>query len=438
MSSAPSSTEVMTEVLAAKGKGKERMTLQGPLDYELPTSPVTASSATTSASASAIASSATVSREDSIASTLVFGAEPLISKDSACSGAPFRGTGMKVFDIQIPSDLEQRFETLQSIYSPALYSHLLGKRGFLSSRRTKKIDTGACDFSMKWKYLGESEEAAKLYIVIQCGAGVGKKVRRFFSQDHVLENLRTDFQIKVIEASLRRLMMEVDTFISGDSQAEDTTLCGRTLRLSSGDTSRLATLGGVIMVSNNGIQVCYGLTAGHPAQEMRRLSTEDDEYGESDSEEVSDSTDGDADEGGSTSGSDWSIVLQDKDKHILEPKEEVMKAHFSQFLGVISHDSFRDHEMTTNHDWALVNLPPQEVLPNFVGGSRELSAFRSVSVSLPVSVAVLSNRGLQYGKLTQKQAGLLMSPSKRATRTLDFIPHPESRGYIANTRVWFY
>ncbi|KAJ3498249.1 hypothetical protein NLG97_g1278 [Lecanicillium saksenae] len=398
MSSAPSSTEVMTEVLAAKGKGKERMTLQGPLDYELPTSPVTASSTTTSASASAIASSATVSREDSLASTLVSGAEPFIH--SACSGAPFSGTGMKMFDIRIPRRLEQRFAYLQNIYSPALYSHILGKRGFLSSRRTKKIDTGACDFSMKWKYLGESEETAKLYIVIQCGAGVGKKVRRFFSQDHVVEDLGTDFQVKVIEASIRRLMVETTAAVVWRHKP-------------AGDIGWR-----------------------HYAQEMRRLSMEDDGDGGSDSEEISDSTDGDADEDGLINGSDWSIVLQDKDKHALEPKEKVMKAHFNQFLGVVSHDSFRDDSMKTNHDWALVYLPPQETLPNLMSGSRELSLLSGVSVSLPDTVAVLTSRGLQYGKLVQKHSALLMSPGQRAAQTLDFIPHADSHLLRGDSGAW--
>ncbi|KAK0741434.1 hypothetical protein B0T18DRAFT_432539 [Schizothecium vesticola] len=89
------------------------------------------------------------------------------------------------FDKPIPKSLTDRFFDLRVLYSKPLWKAV-------SKRRSNPGD-----ISMKLKYLGASEEEAKLYIVVQCDKAVSKKVTKFFQQAYVVEDLRSDFQVRV-------------------------------------------------------------------------------------------------------------------------------------------------------------------------------------------------------------------------------------------------
>ncbi|KAJ6782471.1 hypothetical protein PWT90_04835 [Aphanocladium album] len=361
------------------------------------------------------------------------GAPPRLS---ICSEAPFRGTGLKAFDKQIPERLGQRFEDLQAIYCPALYNHILGKRGLLSSRRTKKIDTGVCDFSMKWKYLGESEATAELYMVIQCAEGAGRKVRRFFRQSHVEEDLGTDFRVKVIESGLRRLMLAIEAAASVVG-GEHYTLCGRRLQLSLRNVRRQATLGGVVMVTSDSEEYFYAVTAGHPVQELRRLEKVDEGVGDSDSDamsECSDSEGGDNEESDSESAS--SIVLEQRP---LGPSEfDLMEppSNFQDSIGPICHDSFKDGSTATNCDWALIPLPPSQLLPNLLRHDKQLFSVLNLPASSHAPAVVLTSRGAQVGKLNWKMTALFMAPGQQLVQTMDFTPNSESHLIHGDSGAW--
>ncbi|KAI1029259.1 hypothetical protein LB505_006229 [Fusarium chuoi] len=58
---------------------------------------------------------------------------------------------------------------------------------------------------MKLKYLGLTSLSAKLHIVIQCERKIAKRVRKFFAQGHVAEELLPDFRVFVLEKALLRL-----------------------------------------------------------------------------------------------------------------------------------------------------------------------------------------------------------------------------------------
>lgn len=73
--------------------------------------------------------------------------------------------------------------------------------------------------------MGVQEPTAQLYIVIHCDKRVAKRVKNFFNQKHVLEDLKSDFQVHVVDtglvslAGLRRIKAQSDA-------AGRRTMCG--------------------------------------------------------------------------------------------------------------------------------------------------------------------------------------------------------------------
>ncbi|KAJ3479256.1 hypothetical protein NLG97_g8365 [Lecanicillium saksenae] len=451
MSGAGSSTKV------AASKGKGRMTLQGMLNWEdfrefstleisntlvqgTSTFPSPAALACPSTAlneaGSSTASSNTISREDTATSISTHApkCDSSTAIVSTCSSVPIHGTDLKAFDMQITERLEQRFEDLKSIYCPALYSYILGKRRILGSRRSKMIDTGVCDFSMKWKYLGESEATAELYFVVQCGVGVGRKVRRFFNQPYIVEHLGTDFRIKVIE-SYRRLMLEITVLASGLDEKQYT-LCGRSLKLSSGEATRRATLGGIIMVKYDSVELCYGLTAGHPIQEIRNLLRYNSCHVGSGSDRMSEGTDSDADEGLSTSGSASSYILEEVENSHMREETEASIELFDFAIGTISHDSFQNDTAMGNCDWGLIPWDTSQSLPNRINHNIELRSMDESPMDLNINVVVLTSRGAQLGNLACKRSGLFMSPGSKMIETMDLKPDSGSGLLPGDSGSW--
>src|SRR6266480_1613489 len=159
---------------------------------------------------------------------------------------------LEIFNKPVPNDLKDRFVDVKILYTQALWEAVSGKR---------KRNPG--DISMKLRYMGENELDEKLYIVIQCERRVSKKVKRFFAQKHVLTELAPHFQVHVIDTGLLQLSTGEVVRVRGDLRGPRDTSCGMAIEMSVDDAYRMATLGGLIMVTT-AKKTLYGFTASHP------------------------------------------------------------------------------------------------------------------------------------------------------------------------------
>lgn len=280
---------------------------------------------------------------------------------------------------------------------------------------------------MKLKYMGFSESTAELYIVVQCEKAVSKKVKAFFAKDYVAKDLGTDFRLHVIEEPLRRLATSNVVRVLGNPGFRNT-LCGVKVELSLSGLSRMATIGGVVIVTTKK-KTLYAITAGHPLSELR--------------EQVEDSA-SPSDEHGFDDGitRDHESETQpetDKEESLHElADEDGRKAD----LGIVSHDSFLNGKTSGNHDWALVELKHENWLPNRLDSASKPKEVDNVKsqpeklVDLFCSdnqlrfsrqpAVVITSRGIQRGTLTQNKSSILMYPGEAFVETLEFVPNSES------------
>ena len=164
---------------------------------------------------------------------------------------------LRHFDKPIPKILNNRFFDLRVLYSKPLWKAV-------SKRR---LNPG--NISIKLKYIGASEEEVKLCIVVQCDKAVSKKVTKFFKQAYVVEDLRSDFQVRVVSTGLLRLL-NLDTLSVFGDLANPGTIYGMPIQISHNGSLAAVTLGGVIAVlegkGKESKMGYYGLTAGHPLE----------------------------------------------------------------------------------------------------------------------------------------------------------------------------
>lgn len=348
-------------------------------------------------------------------------------KTTIKSEIPFERKTLKTFDLHIPDKLKERFEDLQSQYGPALYNFILGKRSLLDSVTMKKPSPAAGDFSMKCKYLGYSEDTAKLYIVIQCEQDVAKRVRRFFRQEHVVQDLGTDFSLHIVSGGLRKLVQipEVKAF---GTMGEQHTLCGKDMQLRLHQATRRSTLGGAVMVTTRGGCALYGLIAGHSVYEMRKpfedKTTFTADVSDRDSESDDSSAKGDKEDLGADSEPDFQF--DSRENNTFEIVDATGKSNFNTYIGKVCYDSFQGQSAEANCDWALINLERSNWLPNMLGSDVELFASENLSVATIKTAVVLTARGIQSGELTRNMSGLFLAPGGSFVHAMDFTPSSTS------------
>ncbi|TQV93214.1 hypothetical protein V2A60_010351 [Cordyceps javanica] len=425
-----------TTVIAASGKG--RISLHHEPDRRpdhailIMSGPAIGASAAGPASVvdtAADASETTMSRESP---------NSAVSTDTApgLPYLPFLDTGLKVFDIQIPEKLQQRFEDLQDVYTPALYNHILGKRRFLSSRRARNIDLAAYDFSMKWKYLGKRESVAELYLIVLCSPSAASKVRSFFGQSHVIQDLEPDFRVKVIKG-MRRLMASTSdiTAVAAQAGKQQSTICGRRLQLSQGEVTRVCTLGGIIMATTGTDESLFGLTAGHAVDEIMKLSRTDSVSGGSESDYQAESISS-GDEEDSIGWSDSNVIFRSDVDDSVKTQKDFGQDCFDDYIGPVLHHSFQPNSAGANCDWALVTLERIVPLPNMLDAEIELSVFENSPKMEEGNMMALTSQGPQYGRLVRRTSGLFMPPGRKLVRTLDFIPEAGSSLSHGDSGAW--
>ncbi|KAF4963900.1 hypothetical protein FSARC_8122 [Fusarium sarcochroum] len=328
------------------------------------------------------------------------------------TGQDIPGVKLKCFYKVIPEELNNRFFDIKVLYTQPLIQAI--SRG---NRNPGYI-------SMKLKYLGLNVRTAQFHIVIQCEKKVAKRVRKFFAQRHVEEELVPDFCILVLDkAPLRLATGDIIEVFSG--KAPNETWCGTPIMMTRGTASAMATLGGIILIETSQKHL-YGMTAAHPLkrlQESHSGSLATRRYSDSNSNANSDYDSEDSE-------IDWdSVTDSERSESPLECADGSLSAKrhesgFNEVLGTIFCDTFNT-QAKKNYDWAIIDVSSQHVLPNKVintvqgeasgiGENAEAEVFLDESSiqsdSLTKRVIVIKEGGSLPGKMSFYSSSMMISP----------------------------
>jgi hypothetical protein len=334
---------------------------------------------------------------------------------------------LRPFERPIPKELCDRFFDLKVLYSEALWKEV-----------SKKMSNPG-DIAMKLKYLGRTEVTSKLYIVVHCEKKAAKCVKKFFSQRHLLDELRDDFRIYVIDKGVLRLFSATAAEVYRGSWLADT-LCGMPINVQGNHSSTTATLGGLIQVGDGHATYIYGITAGHAVEETRNMSDDTQSPTEEDFGDEEEDFEEDVVEdpiiclvGHPASNGDNSLLAN-----------EVLRK-----FGTVQHFYSRSSAAITgsNRDWALISIDAEDLLPNFIHEVERPLSLPSItpdksamisqhpqnldSVDDPLlkslqGFAVISCRGLQRGTLAARRSSIMLRPGTSFVETLDFVPNKDS------------
>lgn len=362
---------------------------------------------------------------------------------------------LKIFNKAIPPSLQVRFNDWRLQYTDSLTMAV-----FKKENRT--------DISMKLKYMGEAESEAQLYILVQSEKNVSKYVKRFFCRKDVLEELKPHFRVHIMSGALTRHSTKEDIWVRGDLENPGNALCGLAIRMSTGDASTMATLGGLIMVTTTQ-KTLYGLTAGHSLGGLWPDSRDLEDYdGSSSTYDDSDAEDPEADKWVTEADMESNFGEDSETTPIWSSDQRGPAEDIAPFpepkcdIGMIVADSLRCPDNEENHDWALIKVERKFWAPNCintlphspdptgehktVGTNDEVQGndgFRlSLSSSkLPISlseqcVVVITPHGLQRGTLSASLSYLLMPPGRTFVETLDFSPDHQSKLKLGDSGSW--
>ncbi|KAG5755336.1 hypothetical protein H9Q70_002012 [Fusarium xylarioides] len=337
-------------------------------------------------------------------------------------GLELPGTELRHFDRPISDRLKARFFDIKVLYNEPLLDYIL----------KRKKDPG--DISMKLKCLGLRSLSAQPHIVVQCERKIAKRVRKFFAQGHVQEELLPDFRVFVLEKALLRLTDDETIEVLADSVPERT-WCGTPIRLRRGNVSVVATFGGIIVVEATHKRL-VGLTAAHSLKKLHgplsdQLLTHDREVPFS-------SCTSDASESESDSDCESTITTESsvqRPEHLNDKGLETTASQNTLEIGTILCNTF-DAPMAQNYDWAIVDLNLQATLPNRVAldGQSDSSDFEDESdletimfpvgnpcVSVSRKVVVLKQGAKSIGEMSLDTSSVLISPGSSFVEVYDLV-----------------
>ncbi|KAG9506646.1 hypothetical protein J7337_000179 [Fusarium musae] len=335
-------------------------------------------------------------------------------------GLELPGTELRHFDRPVSDRLKARFFDIKVLYTQPLLDYIL----------KRKKDPG--DISMKLKYLGLSSLSAQLHIVIQCERKIAKRVRKFFAQGHVEEELLPDFRVFVLEKALLRLTDD-DVIEVLTNSVPERTWCGTPIRLRRGNVSVIATFGGIIVVEATHKRL-VGLTAAHSLKNLHSplsnpLLTHDREVPFSSSSSDASESEGDSD-------CDSTITTESSVQHPEHLNDKELDTTASQNtleIGTILCNTF-NAPMAQNYDWAIIDLSPEAMLPNrvVIDGQSDSSDFEEESdlepimfpvgnpcVSVSRQVMVLKRGAKPIGEMSLDTSSVLISPGSSFVEVYD-------------------
>ncbi|EXJ64909.1 hypothetical protein A1O7_01248 [Cladophialophora yegresii CBS 114405] len=139
-------------------------------------------------------------------------------------------------------------------------------------RHMKKRSVRREPMALRLMVLGQTEETAKVWIVVLCHETGAKRARKYFEQQHVKDVIRPEdssipsFDVLVVGQSPKTRGAAIDVCIRDpmDPPGPITTLCGAPIKLVNGDEYQLGTCGGLIKLTfHDGDYALYGMTARH-------------------------------------------------------------------------------------------------------------------------------------------------------------------------------
>ncbi|KAF4451230.1 hypothetical protein F53441_5773 [Fusarium austroafricanum] len=328
-------------------------------------------------------------------------------------GLTLPGTERKYYDRPIPDRLKDRFFDIKVLYTQPLLDYIV----------KRKRDPG--NISMKLKYLGPKSQNSpiELYIVIQCEKKIAKRVRKFFMQKHVEEEISPDFRVLILEETLLRLTSDDITEVLTDS-IHGETWCGMPIKLSRGSVSARATFGGVIVVEASEKRLC-GLTAAHSLRKLHSLPFSEQ------------------------------AVTQTKEllsapRHVRQLSPASQHFRHSRYdqgtlaIGTIIYDTF--HKPTAhNYDWAVIELSQHNVLPNTVAVDlqteslyfgQEAAMAESEDLWNSKDVLVLKQGVPQKGKLSFNSSSVMISPGSSLVEAHDLVMNTGSQLSPGDSGSW--
>ncbi|EWY80614.1 hypothetical protein FOYG_16553 [Fusarium oxysporum NRRL 32931] len=342
------------------------------------------------------------------------------SQQSEPVGLDLPGTELKSFDEPISQRLKARFFDIKVLYTQPLLDYIL----------KRKKDPG--DISMKLKYLGLHSQSIQLHIVIQCEKKVAKRVKKFFAQGHVEEELLPDFRVFVLEKALLRLTNDEAIEVLVDS-VPMRTWCGTPIRLMRGNASVVATFGGIIVVETSHKRL-VGLTAAHSLKKLH--SPLSNQLLTNDTEVPFSSSSSNASESESDSDCESTITTESSVQHLEHLNDKGLDTTASQNtvqIGTILCNTF-NAPMAQNYDWAIIDLSQQATLPNRVvlDGQPDSSDFEEDSdlepilfpvgnpcVSVSRQVLVLKQGTKPVGEMSLDTSSVLISPGSSFVEVYD-------------------
>lgn len=208
---------------------------------------------------------------------------------------------------------------------------------------------------MKLRCVREGDSDAQLCIVIFCGKSVAARVKKFFAQRNVREDVEPDFGVRIIPNRLARAAASNLMVVYGDD-THRSTLCGAPIQVKMSDAGSV-----FVLTSHGHEQVIYGITAAHPLQ-----GTEQDRCDATPPTADDKSDDSDC---GTSDGGDFVQMLElelDDPTHS-DDENSLPDNHMSNCIGSISYSCVQfTLSMGGNHHWALIATPPERWLPNLV------------------------------------------------------------------------
>lgn len=329
---------------------------------------------------------------------------------------PRKTTKLRPFNQDIPESTKHRFDDLKELFDKPLYDHLMKSSGRFSA------------VSMKLKVLGQAEQTAKPWIVVFCDKSVAKKVKQFFNQPLVKEELKPSehnsylpcFDLVVYAEAPRPIAAWALADVFGEIE-ELGTLCGASIAVRKDNHIRAATLGGVIIVSTpeSGDEL-YGMTAGHVLREyiaVEREGVSNESAGIIDAEDEDYLTDG---------NEEFELDLSTEESLIPPPLQSspMPQAVPSQRIGELFLFAREDEQDQQNLDWALVSLDrfwsyrPNE---HFMHAGDLKGPKRVERVDTCCVDVLTSSGGVKRGILSASSSYLMLSPGKSFVETYTLV-----------------
>lgn len=306
------------------------------------------------------------------------------------------------------------------------------------------------EFTILWKlkHLGNSASDAILYLVVSCDKCIASRVKRFFAQTHIRQQIGSHFEVYVQPLPPIKLNSPDGIPVyRAKTPILSQTLCGTPVGIEWNEQVRTATLGGIVMIHSTDCPEgeTYGLTAGHliPSCLAHVEALSSRKMHDMEEEEMSDDDDDAFEE-----DFELEVELDEAETQVSRCctdqvlEEYEVKGRYMSPIGTLIVNCSADN------DWALIRMDPIESLPNHlpslkvISEQQELSCgeepplgFEKAAVAICGLPRAMTPRGLIQGTIRRNGSGIMMSSGCHLIEVYDFKPKQSSSKSHASERL---